>query len=134
MQRFKRICDGSGVKEDDILVFATEAMRTAGNKDDMLSAIKEKSGWSVNLLQPKIEGLFGAMGARSGFANVDGLFMDLGGGSVQMTYMDSKSGEGYATQACEAATSMPYGAARLTDALKCKETSTDYLTIPHLSR
>ena len=120
LQRFKDICRGTGVEQENVVVFATEAMRTAKNKDDMLSAIKEKSGWSVDILDPKSESLFGAMGARSGFVNVDGLFMDLGGGSVQMTYMDSKSGEGYATKAAEAATSMPYGAARLTDALKCK--------------
>jgi len=128
MQRFKSICDGTGVKEENILVFATEAMRTAGNKDDMLNAIEKKSGWSVNILQPKMESLFGAMGARSGFSNVDGLFMDLGGGSVQMTYMDSESGEGYPMQACQAATSLPYGAARLTGALKGKEPSTSFFT------
>jgi retrograde regulation protein 2 len=61
------------------------------------------------------------MGARSGFAHVDGLFMDLGGGSVQMTYIDSTGGmHEYATLAADAATSMPYGAAKLTDALRSK--------------
>lgn len=132
-QRFKKICEEMRVEDGNVIVFATEAMRTAGNKDDMLSAIKMKSGWPVEILQPKTESLFGAMGARSGFANVDGLFMDLGGGSVQMTYMDSSSGEGYATQACEVATSMPYGAARLTEALTCKKLCTyGLLTLCHL--
>lgn len=115
--RFRAICDQYGVPHGQISVFATEAMRTAQNRDEMLEAIKAKSGLSVDLLSPAIESLFGAMGARSGFVNVDGLFMDLGGGSVQMTYIDSKSA-GYDVLAAEAAQSMPYGAAKLSEALK----------------
>lgn len=108
------------MKKENILVFATEAMRTAKNKGDMLHEITFKSGLSVDLLAPSVESLFGAMGARSGFPHVNGLFMDLGGGSVQMTYMDSESGDDYSDRAAEAASSMPYGAAKLTEELKCK--------------
>lgn len=98
-------------------VFATEAMRTAKNRDEMLKAIKDSSGMMVDILSPGMESLFGAMGARSGFDQVDGLFMDLGGGSVQMTYVNSKEEEDYDILAAEAAKSMPYGAAKLTAAL-----------------
>jgi retrograde regulation protein 2 len=111
--RFKGICDSYGVYKDNISVFATEAMRTANNRDEMLRAIKTSSGLTVDILSPSMESLFGAMGARSGFTQVNGLFMDLGGGSVQMTYVDSTAGAGYDVLAAEAARSMPFGAAKL---------------------
>ena len=71
----------------------------------MLGAIKKESGLQVNILSPAMESLFGAMGARSGFNHVDGLFMDLGGGSVQMTYVNSKVEEDYDVLAAGAANS-----------------------------
>jgi retrograde regulation protein 2 len=111
--RFRYICDRYGVPVHQISVFATEATRTAENKDDLLEAIKSTSGLVVEILSPAMESLFGAMGARSGFHQVDGLFMDLGGGSVQMTYVNSKFSN-YDVLAARAAQSIPYGAAKLT--------------------
>ncbi|KAI9739992.1 MAG: hypothetical protein M1818_005048 [Claussenomyces sp. TS43310] len=119
LARFRSICDGYGVPPSRISVFATEAMRTAHNRDEMLGAIKACSGLEVELLSPGMESLFGAMGARSGFVDVDGLFMDLGGGSVQMTYVNSKDA-GYDVLAAKAAQSMPFGAAKLHAALNIK--------------
>jgi retrograde regulation protein 2 len=89
----------------------------------MLKAIKDASGLTVDILSPQMESLFGAMGARSGFDQVDGLFMDLGGGSVQMTYVSSKEEDDYDILAAEAAKSMPYGAAKLTAALNTQSTA-----------
>jgi retrograde regulation protein 2 len=121
--RFKGICDAYGVHKNHISVFATEAMRTAENRDEMLQAIKDASRLTVDILSPGMESLFGAMGARSGFTQVNGLFMDLGGGSVQMTYVDSTTGSGYDVLAAEAAKSMPFGAAKLTAALSTQTTA-----------
>lgn len=123
LSRFRGICDSYGVPRENIQVFATEAMRTAKNRDDMLTAIKDASGLTVDILSPAMESVFGAMGARSGFHQVDGLFMDLGGGSVQMTYVNSEEEEDYDILAAEAATSMPYGAAKLTAALSTQSTA-----------
>jgi retrograde regulation protein 2 len=119
MARFKRICDSYGVHKDCITAFATEAMRTAENREAMLKAIKDASGLLVDILSPETESLFGAMGARSGFADAAGLFMDLGGGSVQMTYVPS--GPDVATQAARAARSLPFGAAKLTATLSTQD-------------
>ena len=119
LARFRGICDRYGVKQSNIIVFATEAMRTAVNKDDMVKAIKDASGLVVDILSPQMESLFGAMGARSPFGNVSGLFMDLGGGSVQMTYVPS--GADVASEAARAGTSLPFGAAKLTAALSTQD-------------
>ena len=110
------------MKAGNISVFATEAMRTAKNRDEMLDAIKDASGLNVDIMSPGMESLFGAMGARSGFTQVDGLFMDLGGGSVQMTHVRSQE-EDYDVLAAESANSMPYGAAKLTAALSTQSTA-----------
>jgi retrograde regulation protein 2 len=91
-------------------------MRKAGNAATMLDAIRSEAGLDVHILAPEVETLFGAMGARSGFTTVDGLFLDLGGGSVQMTYMNSATKD-YAIRAARTGKSLPFGAARLTNAL-----------------
>ncbi|KAI0404922.1 Ppx/GppA phosphatase [Xylaria palmicola] len=114
--RFKSIADDFGVPREHISVFATEAMRKASNAASMLSAIKSESNLGVCILAPEVETLFGAMGARSGFATVEGLFLDLGGGSVQMTYMNSNMSD-YGIQAARAGKSLPFGAARLINIL-----------------
>jgi retrograde regulation protein 2 len=121
--RFKTICDSYEVRKENISVFATEAMRTAKNREDMLVAINQTSGLTVDILSPEMESMFGAMGARSGFTQVDGLFMDLGGGSVQMTYVNSSLDENYGILAAQAAKSMPFGAAKLTVALSAQDTA-----------
>lgn len=102
------------------MVFATEAMRRAANSADMLAAIAGATGGlRVQILEPAVETLFGAvMGSRSSLGSVDGgaLFLDLGGGSVQMTWVDT-SLDDYELLAARAGNSMPFGAARLTGIL-----------------
>lgn len=102
-------------------MLATEAMRKAENAASMLTAILEASGLGVHILAPEVETLFGAMGARSGFTSVNGLFLDLGGGSVQMTYLNS-SEDGYEMAAAQSGKSLPFGAAKLIKILDGGET------------
>ncbi|PNP46649.1 hypothetical protein TGAMA5MH_01597 [Trichoderma gamsii] len=98
------------------MVLATEAMRRAVNASEMLEAIaKATGGLTVSILDPPVETLLGAvMGSRSGLGGVPGgaLFLDLGGGSVQMTWVDTST-ENYEVEAALAGGSLPYGAAKL---------------------
>ncbi|PKS06527.1 hypothetical protein jhhlp_007275 [Lomentospora prolificans] len=115
LARFRRIADGYGVAPENFSVLATEAMRRASNAADMLDAIREQAGVGVHILAPEIETMFGAvMGSRSSFVNINrgALFLDLGGGSVQMTWVDTKLPE-YEIEAALAGVSLPFGAARL---------------------
>jgi retrograde regulation protein 2 len=132
LARFRSIAvDDYGVPEGNITVFATEAMRRAENAASMLGAISAEAQLNVQILAPPVETLFGAVGARSRFADVRGLFLDLGGGSVQMTYMDTYTGrrtaaaadvgapdEPYELAAAKAGQSLPFGAARLIHVLE----------------
>lgn len=114
--RFHHLAVSHDVPPQHIMVLATEAMRRAVNAPDMLEAIATATGGlSVSILDPPVETLLGAvMGSRSGLGGVPGgaLFLDLGGGSVQMTWVDT-SHENYEIEAALAGGSLPYGAAKL---------------------
>ena len=119
LKHFTRIAELHHVPRSNTMIFATEAMRRATNAADMLHAIANATmGLGVHILEPSVETLFGAvMGSRSGLTNVEGaLFLDLGGGSVQMTWVDT-SLEDYEIKAAMAGNSMPYGAAKLSRVL-----------------
>lgn len=120
MSRFWRIADTYGVPREHFSIVATEAMRWARNAADMVDAINREAGVGVHVLAPEMETLFGAvMGSRSSFGALKrgGLFLDLGGGSVQMTWVDTRM-DNYEIEAAHAGVSMPFGAARLTRILE----------------
>lgn len=114
--RFHHLAVSHDVPPQHIMMLATEAMRRAVNAPEMLDAIaKATGGLSVSILDPPVETLLGAvMGSRSGLGGVPGgaLFLDLGGGSVQMTWVDTST-QGYEIEAARAGGSLPYGAAKL---------------------
>lgn len=121
LARFRQIALDYGVPEHNILILATEAMRRAANGSQMLEEIgRATNGLGVHVLDPSVETLFGAvMGSRSGLGLLPGggaLFLDLGGGSVQMTWVDTDQDQ-YALEAAAAGISLPFGAARLTRVL-----------------
>ncbi|KAG6005410.1 hypothetical protein E4U21_000190 [Claviceps maximensis] len=121
LSTFHRLALTHGVPQSQIVILATEAMRRAKNGGQMVRAIAAATeGLDVQVLEPAVETLFGAiMGSRSGFHHVSngGLFLDLGGGSLQMTWVDT-SDNNYEINGAKAGESLPYGAARLTQLLQ----------------
>lgn len=111
LARFKLTCEDFGVPRENIHVLATEASRTAPNAEEFLARIREKTGLEVRVVSKEEEGRIGALGVASGFASVEGLVMDLGGGSTQITWMRAK--DGVVTTSPKGSVSFPYGAAAL---------------------
>ncbi|KAI4121191.1 MAG: hypothetical protein LQ347_006930 [Umbilicaria vellea] len=109
---FKGTCEDFGVPHDRVRVVATEATREAINSADFIRQIKEVTGWPVEMLAKEEEGRIGAMGVASSFSSLKGLVMDLGGGSVQLTWVLTDNGEVQTSPM--GAVSLPYGAAALT--------------------
>ncbi|KAK4105580.1 hypothetical protein N658DRAFT_492061 [Parathielavia hyrcaniae] len=142
LARFRAIAvDDYGLPPAQVRVFATEAMRRAQNATAMLEAIRAASpGLSVSILAPQVETLFGSVGARSGFVDVKGLFLDLGGGSVQMTYLDTYDRKSSTQEhdaspevaAALAGQSLPFGAARLIKVLNDHDTAAQASEISRL--
>ncbi|KAL8721723.1 MAG: hypothetical protein Q9225_001673 [Loekoesia sp. 1 TL-2023] len=109
--QFKRTCEDFQVPPHRIRVVATEATRNALNSEDFRQQIETATGWKVEMLAKDEEGRIGAMGVASSFGSIKGLVMDLGGGSIQMTWMISEDGEVKTSPV--GAVSFPYGAAAL---------------------
>lgn len=110
--RFKSTCQDFGVLQHRVRVVATEATREAINSADFIRQINEVTGWPVEMLAKEEEGRIGAMGVASSFSTLKGLVMDLGGGSVQLTWVITDNGEVQTSPM--GAVSLPYGAAALT--------------------
>ncbi|KAJ9628371.1 retrograde regulation protein 2 [Knufia peltigerae] len=110
--KFKTVCADFAVPETNIRILATEATRNAVNSEDFRRQIKDATGWEVDMLPKEAEGKIGAMGVASSFSEVEGLVMDLGGGSTQITWMVSRNGT--VETSPRGSISFPYGAAAMT--------------------
>jgi retrograde regulation protein 2 len=109
--RFKTTCEDFEVPEQNIHVLATEATRTAPNCAEFISTVRQRTGWEIRMLSKEEEGRIGALGVASSFSSVEGLVMDLGGGSTQITWMVAR--DGVVTTSPSGSVSFPYGAAAL---------------------
>ncbi|KAG0257096.1 hypothetical protein BG011_004177 [Mortierella polycephala] len=113
-ERWQALCQQARVQT--VRVIATEATRTAPNSEEFQARIKAATGWTVELLSKAQESNIGAMGVMASYHTVQGLFMDLGGGSVQLNYIirGPTDGQGKSSQHAQ---SWPYGAAALSKRL-----------------
>ncbi|KAK6429517.1 retrograde regulation protein 2 [Oleoguttula sp. CCFEE 5521] len=107
LRDFKRTTLDFGVPASQVKLLATEATRTAINSADFIAEVRAKLGWEISLLSKEEEGRIGALGVASSLPGVRGLVMDLGGGSVQLSWLDGQKAPK------KGAVSMPYGAAAL---------------------
>ncbi|MCJ1418625.1 hypothetical protein MMC32_004973 [Xylographa parallela] len=107
--RFKNICKDFSVPHKNIRIIATEATRTAMNSGEYRGTIESCTGLEVEMLSKEKEGEIGAMGVASSFSGLKGVVMDLGGGSIQLSWLDQEVG---ATRGGPIrSVSLPYGAA-----------------------
>ncbi|KAJ6183600.1 hypothetical protein N7519_004901 [Penicillium mononematosum] len=113
--RFQIVCVEIGVPAQNIRIIATEATRTAINASAFMDAIRHETGISVEALRKEEEGVIGAWGIASSVSDVEGLALDLGGGSMQMTWITSHAGNVHMSS--QGSVSFPYGAAALTQKL-----------------
>jgi exopolyphosphatase/guanosine-5'-triphosphate,3'-diphosphate pyrophosphatase len=101
-----RIAEDKGV--EDFLGFATSAVRDAGNSDQVLARVEEKTGARIQVLSGENEARLTFLAARRWFGWSSGrlLMVDIGGGSLEIaTGLDEEP---------EAMMSLPLGAQRLT--------------------
>ncbi|CCD23664.1 uncharacterized protein NDAI_0B06330 [Naumovozyma dairenensis CBS 421] len=126
MKRFKLICEDFGVSESSVRVLATESTREAINCQEFIDAIHEATNWGVELLSSEEEGRITAYGVMSSYNTVNGLYMDLGGSTTQLSWIKCKGGE-IAHSATPVA--LPYGAWTLTKRLKLENINDLFLEI-----
>jgi len=93
---------------EDVLPFATSAVREATNADQVLARVREETGIDLTVLSGVEEARLTFLAARRWFGWSSGrlLVLDIGGGSLEIAYgMDEEP---------DAAVSLPLGAGRLT--------------------
>lgn len=98
--------EDKGVEE--LLPFATSAVREASNADDVLARVKDATGVELRVLSGEEEARLTFLAARRWFGWSAGrlLVLDIGGGSLEIAYgIDEEP---------DAAVSLPLGAGRLT--------------------
>ena len=101
-----RIAEDKGV--EDLLAFATSAVRDAVNGDEVLARVRQRTGASINVLTGDDEARLTFLAARRWFGWSSGrlLVIDIGGGSLEVAAgLDEEP---------EAVMSLPLGASRLT--------------------
>lgn len=72
-----------------VLAVATAAVRDATNRDDFLCRLKQEAGVIVRVLSGVEEARLGALAALERLAFRDGVVVDLGGGSLQVSFVRS---------------------------------------------
>ncbi|QEV19464.1 Ppx/GppA phosphatase family protein [Streptomyces alboniger] len=100
--------EDKGVEE--MLPFATSAVREATNADEVLARVREETGVDLQVLSGEDEARLTFLAARRWFGWSAGklLVLDIGGGSLEIAYgMDEEP---------DCAVSLPLGAGRLTSA------------------
>lgn len=93
---------------EDLLTFATSAVREASNADDVLARVQDGTGVELKVLTGAEEARLTFLAARRWFGWSAGklLVLDIGGGSLEIAYgIDEEP---------DAAVSLPLGAGRLT--------------------
>ncbi|MEV7018092.1 Ppx/GppA phosphatase family protein [Streptomyces sp. NPDC093991] len=101
-----RAAEDKGVEE--LLPFATSAVRDASNADHVLTRVRDETGVELRVLSGEEEAKLTFLAARRWFGWSSGklLVIDIGGGSLEIAYgMDEEP---------DAAVSLPLGAGRLT--------------------
>lgn len=74
------------LKIKDFYVFATEALRSAKNKGDILKRINDELQISINIITGEEEALYDYYGIRAYTEVNSGILVDIGGGSTELVF------------------------------------------------
>ncbi len=113
MRMFRNLCEA--VQPDEVIVVATDAVRRALNRDELLRRIKEETGFEVRVLSGREEAFYDYLGVANSMNIEDALLMDIGGGSTEIIWVKNK-------QAVEM-TSIAFGAINLTQLYELNQKS-----------
>jgi exopolyphosphatase/guanosine-5'-triphosphate,3'-diphosphate pyrophosphatase len=105
IELFAHFCRATGI--DDVRPVATSAIRDATNQEDFLKAARKRSGLEIEVLSPEEEARYGYLAAVNSTTLDDGVALDLGGGSLQLSQVRER-------QALDMR-SWPLGAVRMTE-------------------
>ena len=85
---FASFLEAQGVERVDAV--ATSAIRDAANRDELLAAIKERTGLEVRVISGAEEAWYGYLAIVNSTTLEDGFGIDVGGGSVQLMRIEGR--------------------------------------------
>ena len=83
LRLFKQFCDS--LKVDHIVATATSAVREAQNGAQFLATVEREIGLSLRILDGDEEAYYGVLGALGAVGLENGVVVDIGGGSAQLS-------------------------------------------------
>ena len=105
LELFKSLCIASSV--ETIIAVATAAVRGAENQEDFLKLVRNNTGFDFQVLSDYEEAYLGYKGVECTVALRDGLVVDIGGASTEITlFIDHQ---------IKKSISLPFGAVNLTE-------------------
>ena len=104
---FARFCRASHLEGDDIHVVATSAIRDAANGEQFLADAQAATGLKIETLSAEEEARYGYVAAVNTTTLTNGVVLDIGGGSMQLTHV--------ADRLAQESVSFPLGAVRVTE-------------------
>lgn len=84
---------------------ATATVREARNQEEMMMRVYEKLGWEIQILSEKEEAYYGYLAVIHSMSITEGITIDIGGGSTEVTYFKDRK--------LKASHSFPFGALTL---------------------
>jgi exopolyphosphatase/guanosine-5'-triphosphate,3'-diphosphate pyrophosphatase len=88
LQLFKRFCQSLNV--DQIIATATSAVREAANGHLFMQRVQREVGIDLRILSGEEEAFYGVLGALNAVPLTDGVVMDIGGGSAQLSQIRNR--------------------------------------------
>ena len=88
IELFAHFCRATGIER--IRPLATSAIREASNREAFVRAARERAGIEVEVLSRKQEARYGYLAAVNSTTLTDGVALDIGGGSMQLTQVDDR--------------------------------------------
>jgi exopolyphosphatase/guanosine-5'-triphosphate,3'-diphosphate pyrophosphatase len=105
LELYAHFCKATGI--DAIRPVATSAIRDARNQKEFLKAARKRTGLEIEVLAGEEEARYGYLAAVNSTTLSQGVVLDLGGGSMQLTRVEGR--------AAADARSWPLGAVRMTE-------------------
>ncbi len=85
---FASFLRAQGVARVDVV--ATSAIRDAANRDDLLAAVRDRTGLEVRVISGAEEAWYGYLAIANSTTLADGFGIDVGGGSVQIMRIEDR--------------------------------------------
>ena len=89
-ENYTEVMQSNGVTKE--YIFATSSLRDLDNRDEVVTAVKDRLGIYIDVISEEKEAEFGFKAVREmDLTTYDGLLVDLGGGSCEITYFKNKT-------------------------------------------